>query len=106
MIMILKTSHHGPSDARHNPSQLLRLLLKEVCFISHRDQHVSIGFLIPRSLILKRWQSAPASDRSTRFYRLSYSEIVDIEKVAVGGDDDEVQMVRRVAWSSGSGWQR
>ncbi|GJV53849.1 hypothetical protein Tco_1449590 [Tanacetum coccineum] len=62
MILILKTSHHGPSDARHNPSQLLRLLLKEVCFISHGDQHISIGFLIPRSLILKWWQSAPASD--------------------------------------------
>ncbi|GKB65189.1 hypothetical protein Tco_0921375 [Tanacetum coccineum] len=43
-----------PSDARHNPSQLLRLLLKEVCFISHGDLHVSIGFLIPISLILKR----------------------------------------------------
>ncbi|GJT72974.1 hypothetical protein Tco_1032260 [Tanacetum coccineum] len=48
MILILKTSHHGPSDAMHNPSQLLRLLSKEVCFISHRDQHASIDFLIPR----------------------------------------------------------
>ncbi|GJV09016.1 hypothetical protein Tco_1346672 [Tanacetum coccineum] len=54
MIMVLKTSHHGPSDAMHNPSQLLRLVSKEVCFISHGDQHASIGFLIPRSLILKR----------------------------------------------------
>ncbi|GKC69352.1 hypothetical protein Tco_1115235 [Tanacetum coccineum] len=62
MILVLKTSHHGPSDANHNPSQLLRLLSKEVCFISHRDQHASIGFLIPRSLILKTWQSALASD--------------------------------------------
>ncbi|GJW09906.1 hypothetical protein Tco_1575733 [Tanacetum coccineum] len=62
MILILKTSHHGPTDARYNPSQLLRLLLKEVCFISHGDQHVSIGILIPRSLILKRLQSAPAFD--------------------------------------------
>ncbi|GKD25001.1 hypothetical protein Tco_1231215 [Tanacetum coccineum] len=52
MIMILKTSHHGPSDARHNPSQLLRLLSKEVCFISHGDLHAFISFPIPRSLIL------------------------------------------------------
>ncbi|GKB99716.1 putative reverse transcriptase domain-containing protein [Tanacetum coccineum] len=62
MIMVLKTSHHGPSDAMHNPSQLLRILSKEVCFISHGDQHASISFLIPRSLILKRWQSAPTSN--------------------------------------------
>ncbi|GJZ80736.1 hypothetical protein Tco_0645730 [Tanacetum coccineum] len=48
MILILKSSHHGPSDAKHNPSQLLRLLSKEVCFISHRDQHVSIGLFISR----------------------------------------------------------
>nr|GEY50338.1 copia protein [Tanacetum cinerariifolium] len=68
------TSHDGPSDARHNPSKLLRLLLKEDYFISHGDQHASIDFLIPRSLILKR---------STHFYWLSHSEIVDIEKVAV-----------------------
>ncbi|GKC34490.1 hypothetical protein Tco_1046874 [Tanacetum coccineum] len=54
MILVLMTSHHGPSDAKHNPSQLLRLLSKEVCFISHRDQHASIGFLIPRWLILKK----------------------------------------------------
>ncbi|GKB07851.1 hypothetical protein Tco_0836135 [Tanacetum coccineum] len=54
MILILKTSHHGPSDAMHNPSQLLRFLSKEVCLISHGDQHAFIGFLIPRSLILKR----------------------------------------------------
>ncbi|GKD32767.1 hypothetical protein Tco_1248276, partial [Tanacetum coccineum] len=54
MILVLKTSHHGPSEAMHNPSQLLRLLSKEVCFISHGDQHATIGFLIPRSLILKR----------------------------------------------------
>ncbi|GKF89378.1 hypothetical protein Tco_0263341, partial [Tanacetum coccineum] len=53
MILILKTSRHGPSDAMHNPSQLLRLLSKQVCFISHGDQHASIGFLILRSLILK-----------------------------------------------------
>ncbi|GJU50830.1 hypothetical protein Tco_1220385 [Tanacetum coccineum] len=54
MIMVLKTSHHGPSDAKHNPFQLLRLLSKEVCFIYHRVQHASIGFLISRLLILKR----------------------------------------------------
>ncbi|GJW35122.1 reverse transcriptase domain-containing protein [Tanacetum coccineum] len=29
MIMVLKTTHHGPSDAKHNPYQLLRLLSKE-----------------------------------------------------------------------------
>ncbi|GJS01949.1 hypothetical protein Tco_0318457 [Tanacetum coccineum] len=48
MILVLKTSHHGPSDAKYNPSQLLRLLSKEVCFISHGDQHASIDFLILR----------------------------------------------------------
>ncbi|GJW14303.1 putative ribonuclease H-like domain-containing protein [Tanacetum coccineum] len=42
------------SDAMHNPSQLLRILSKDVCFISHGDQHASIDFLILRSLILKR----------------------------------------------------
>ncbi|GJT11350.1 hypothetical protein Tco_0858392 [Tanacetum coccineum] len=34
MILILKSSHHGPSDAKHNPSQLPRLLSKEVMAIS------------------------------------------------------------------------
>ncbi|GJQ96396.1 hypothetical protein Tco_0007535 [Tanacetum coccineum] len=46
MILILKTSHYGPSDAMHNLSQLPRLLSKEVCFISHGDQHASIDFLL------------------------------------------------------------
>ncbi|GKB57471.1 putative reverse transcriptase domain-containing protein [Tanacetum coccineum] len=32
MILVLMTSHHGPSDAKHNPSQLLRILSKEVFF--------------------------------------------------------------------------
>nr|GEY34632.1 ribonuclease H-like domain-containing protein [Tanacetum cinerariifolium] len=36
--------------------------IASVCFTSHGDQHISIGFLIPRSLILKRWQSTPASE--------------------------------------------
>ncbi|GKC78682.1 hypothetical protein Tco_1129456 [Tanacetum coccineum] len=62
MILILKTSHHRPNDAMHNPSLLLMLLSKELCFISHGDQHASIDFLIPRPLILKMWQSAPTSD--------------------------------------------
>ncbi|GJQ89919.1 hypothetical protein Tco_0001058 [Tanacetum coccineum] len=34
MILVLKTSHHEPSDAKHNPSQLLRLLSKESSAIS------------------------------------------------------------------------
>ncbi|GJZ77160.1 hypothetical protein Tco_0641832 [Tanacetum coccineum] len=62
MLPDTEDNHHGASDAKHNLSQLLRLLSKEVCFISHRDQHASIDFLISRSLILKRWQSAPAFD--------------------------------------------
>ncbi|GJU64799.1 hypothetical protein Tco_1246634 [Tanacetum coccineum] len=76
MILVLKTSHHGSSDAKHNPSQLLRLLSKEVCFIPHKDQHSSIDFLTLRSLILKRWQSAPAFDyQITNVMRTSkYSE--------------------------------
>ncbi|GJS32974.1 hypothetical protein Tco_0531356 [Tanacetum coccineum] len=44
------------------PSLATQNLSKDFCFISHGDQHISIGFLIPRSEILKRWQSAPASD--------------------------------------------
>ncbi|GJV24977.1 hypothetical protein Tco_1377672 [Tanacetum coccineum] len=55
MILILKTTHYGPSNAKHNPSQLLRLLSKEVCFISHGDQHLPNSFpLIPRSLIMEK----------------------------------------------------
>ncbi|GKB64028.1 retrovirus-related pol polyprotein from transposon TNT 1-94 [Tanacetum coccineum] len=57
MINILKTGHHGPSDARHNPPHPLQNLSTDFCLISPR--------------------------RSTHFYRLSHSEIVDIEKVAV-----------------------
>ncbi|GKB06092.1 retrovirus-related pol polyprotein from transposon TNT 1-94 [Tanacetum coccineum] len=55
-------SMYGTTDAKHNPSQLLRLLSKEVCFISYEDQRISISFLIPRSLILKMWQFASSSD--------------------------------------------
>ncbi|GJT35176.1 hypothetical protein Tco_0925595 [Tanacetum coccineum] len=59
MIFCIEESHHRTSDAINiNPSQLLRAsLIKEVLFHFSR--------------------------RSTRFYRLSHSEIVDIEKVAV-----------------------
>ncbi|GJZ52056.1 hypothetical protein Tco_0606571, partial [Tanacetum coccineum] len=48
MILVLNISRHGPSDAKHKPSQLLSLLSKEVCFISHGDQYASIDFLTPR----------------------------------------------------------
>nr|GEX73604.1 hypothetical protein [Tanacetum cinerariifolium] len=56
MIPILKTSHHGPSDEMHNPPSHSGSLKR---------------FLFHFSWIL------------TRFYWLSHSEIVDIEKVAV-----------------------
>ncbi|GKA49786.1 hypothetical protein Tco_0742859 [Tanacetum coccineum] len=53
----------GPSIAMQNPPLATRQNLPEdFCFISHGDQHISIGFLISRSLILKRWQTALASD--------------------------------------------
>ncbi|GJV98821.1 hypothetical protein Tco_1554073 [Tanacetum coccineum] len=42
------------SDAISQPSLATQNLSKDLCFISHGDQHVSIGFLILRSLILKR----------------------------------------------------
>ncbi|GKC90472.1 endoplasmin [Tanacetum coccineum] len=42
MILELKTSHHGPSDAMHNPSQLLRLLSKEITSLSQvRNESIS-----------------------------------------------------------------
>ncbi|GJT19473.1 hypothetical protein Tco_0878179 [Tanacetum coccineum] len=37
LITGTEDSHHGPSDAMHNPPKLLKLLSKEVCFISHGD---------------------------------------------------------------------
>ncbi|GJX14231.1 hypothetical protein Tco_0205989 [Tanacetum coccineum] len=54
--------HHGPIDAKHNPpdaqpSLATQGLSKDSCFISHGDY--------------------------THFYRLSHSELVGIEKVAV-----------------------
>ncbi|GKA79533.1 hypothetical protein Tco_0786129 [Tanacetum coccineum] len=33
----IEDSHHGPSDAMHHPPKLLKLLSKEVFFISHGD---------------------------------------------------------------------
>ncbi|GJS77368.1 hypothetical protein Tco_0727249 [Tanacetum coccineum] len=55
MISVFEDKSSWTSDdIATTPSQLLRLLSTEVCFISHRDQHASIGFLTPRSLILKR----------------------------------------------------
>ncbi|GJX24425.1 hypothetical protein Tco_0228870 [Tanacetum coccineum] len=37
LIAGIKDSHHRPNDAMHNPPKLLRLLSKEVFFISHGD---------------------------------------------------------------------
>ncbi|GKE92654.1 hypothetical protein Tco_1573749, partial [Tanacetum coccineum] len=84
MILVLKTSHHGPSDAMHNPSQLLRLLSKEVCFISHGDQHASIGFLIPRSLILK---SSQAVIKSPTHYPCDNCQNIRVILFSIHSDD-------------------
>ncbi|GJW72472.1 hypothetical protein Tco_0129389 [Tanacetum coccineum] len=56
MILVLKTSHHGHSDAMHNPPATLASLKRSL-------------FHFSRS--------------TTRFYRLSHLEIIDIEKVAI-----------------------
>ncbi|GKA29884.1 hypothetical protein Tco_0716129 [Tanacetum coccineum] len=58
MLSGIEDSHHGPSDANAKPSgQLKSPFSKTHDFISHRDKHV--------------------------IYRLSHSELVDIEKVTV-----------------------
>ncbi|GJV80991.1 hypothetical protein Tco_1516861 [Tanacetum coccineum] len=54
-------SHHGPNDAMHNPPQPLKFKKTLVSKLTEIT-HVSIDFLTPRLLILKRWQSALASD--------------------------------------------
>ncbi|GKA88178.1 hypothetical protein Tco_0809942 [Tanacetum coccineum] len=56
MIMILKTCQHGSSDAMHNPPNY-----------SDFSQKKSVSFLT----------------EFNTFYRLSHSEIIDIEKVVV-----------------------
>ncbi|GJR73976.1 retrovirus-related pol polyprotein from transposon TNT 1-94 [Tanacetum coccineum] len=57
----IEDSHHGPIDAMHNPPQPLKV---EKTLVSKLTEitHVSINFLNPILLILKRWQSALASD--------------------------------------------
>ncbi|GJW61359.1 hypothetical protein Tco_0110694 [Tanacetum coccineum] len=40
-----KKKSHGPSDAMHNPSQLLKV--KDFCFKTHEDTLISIDFLTP-----------------------------------------------------------
>ncbi|GKC35897.1 hypothetical protein Tco_1048281, partial [Tanacetum coccineum] len=37
LIAGIEDSHHGAGDTKHNPPKLLRLLSKEVCFVSHGD---------------------------------------------------------------------
>ncbi|GJU61228.1 hypothetical protein Tco_1243063 [Tanacetum coccineum] len=49
----IEERHHGPSDALHNPSQPFKFLSKDTCLICHGDTH--------------------------DFYRLSHSELVDID---------------------------
>ncbi|GJR54497.1 retrovirus-related pol polyprotein from transposon TNT 1-94 [Tanacetum coccineum] len=48
LILILKTSQHGPNDAMHNPPTYSSFSLKK--FLSYyEDQLASIGFLIPKA---------------------------------------------------------
>ncbi|GKC06921.1 hypothetical protein Tco_0998531 [Tanacetum coccineum] len=57
----MEDSHHGPNDAMHNPPQPLKVrktLVSKLIEITL----ISIDFLTPRLLILKRRQSAPAFD--------------------------------------------
>ncbi|GKA71220.1 hypothetical protein Tco_0777359 [Tanacetum coccineum] len=58
---LMTYSHHGPSDAMHNPPQPLKVGKTLVSKLTETTL-ISIDFLTPRLLILKRWQSAPASD--------------------------------------------
>ncbi|GKE57192.1 hypothetical protein Tco_1496377 [Tanacetum coccineum] len=53
--------HHGPSDAMLNPLQSLKVG-KTLVLKLMEITHISIDFITSRLLILKRWQSAPASD--------------------------------------------
>ncbi|GKA43471.1 hypothetical protein Tco_0736195 [Tanacetum coccineum] len=58
-VLSMEDSHHKPSDAMHNPPQPVgKTLVSKLTEITH----VSIDFLTPRLLILKRWQLAPTSD--------------------------------------------
>ncbi|GKB45388.1 hypothetical protein Tco_0896141 [Tanacetum coccineum] len=99
MIMVLKTSHHGPSDAMHNPYQLLRLLSKEVCFISHGDQHASIGFFIPISLILKsiheEFEKVTDSDIDTPYLKTLKNSrpLPDFEECTSLDDEDDNDLI-------------
>ncbi|GKC52731.1 hypothetical protein Tco_1075476 [Tanacetum coccineum] len=57
----IEDSHHGPSDAMDNPPQPLKVRKTLVSKLTEIT-YVSIDFVTPRLLILKRWQSSPASD--------------------------------------------
>ncbi|GJX17889.1 hypothetical protein Tco_0218721 [Tanacetum coccineum] len=57
----IEDSHHGPGDAMHNPPPSLKVgktLVSKLMEITL----ISIDFLTPRLLILKRRQSTPAFD--------------------------------------------
>ncbi|GKB28108.1 hypothetical protein Tco_0867509 [Tanacetum coccineum] len=58
---LLTLSRHGPSNAMHNPPQPLKVKKTLVSKLTEIPC-ISIDFLTPRLLILKRWQSALASD--------------------------------------------
>ncbi|GJR75851.1 hypothetical protein Tco_0088216 [Tanacetum coccineum] len=57
----IEDSHHGPSDAMHNPPQALKVSQKTIVSFLTKITLISIDFLTPSELELKMWQFAPAS---------------------------------------------
>ena len=54
VMPVLKTRRHGPSDALHHPSQPLRYLSKDICFISHGEHYIIYRPLTPRCVDIEK----------------------------------------------------
>ncbi|GKD82182.1 hypothetical protein Tco_1349021, partial [Tanacetum coccineum] len=61
-LVSVEVLSHGPSDAMHNPPQPLKVSQQTLVSFLTEITRISIDFLTPSQAILKRWQSAPASD--------------------------------------------
>ncbi|GKF99105.1 hypothetical protein Tco_0297888 [Tanacetum coccineum] len=62
LIADIEDSHHGPSDAMQNPLSYSGFYQKKFVSFLMEIKHISIDFLTPSQLVLKKWQSALASD--------------------------------------------
>ncbi|GJX84573.1 hypothetical protein Tco_0335347 [Tanacetum coccineum] len=101
LIMVLKTSHHGPSDAMHNLPSYSGFSQKK--FVSsHRVQHASIIFLTSRSRYELTWRRVIGMRRTIdetklmRDWRLGDSRF-DLYPGTLVGLKFWVAMVREVA---------